>query len=204
MPAGRFDQSLYVGSQGGVEQMNVTTLYKLGELGKQIQIGNKAYQLVQVDSGATASTGAGHAPQCGDVAFWKDRKNYLVTNDKVQVDVAESGGVGQANGVAGVFCSLKTTGQAGGDTSITPGNYGFVQQRGRHVGILNTSGGAVKGDYLVSTTVATSATPTTTKLSTGATLTANQIVAIATNSTSAVTTNYTPAILGGGDIVDQP
>src|SRR5262252_9199598 len=98
MPAGRVDQSMYVGPFRSVERINVATLYKPGELGSQIQLPNgKAYQLVQVDSGATASTGAGHVPQCGDVAFWKSRSSYLVTNDKAQAETTE------ATSAAGVF-----------------------------------------------------------------------------------------------------
>lgn len=204
MPSNRVGQTLYIGAVPGPEQLNVATLYKPGELGARMELTGKAYQLVQVDSGATASTGAGHVPQCGDLAFWKDRKNYLVTNDKVQADVGDNAlAVGNCLSVAGVFCSLKTSSQAGGDTSITPGNYGFIQQRGIHVGVLNTSGGAIKGDALAATITSTSATPTTTKFSPG-TVPTTTVVGIATAATSAVTTNYTPIRLAGFDLVDTP
>src|SRR5882672_2831734 len=104
MPSGRIDQTLYIGPFANIEQMNATTLYKPGELGSQVQIGTKAYQLIQVDSGATAAATPGHAPQCGDLAFWKNKSAYLVTNDRVQ---AQGGVTNSRNLVAGVFCSPK-------------------------------------------------------------------------------------------------
>jgi hypothetical protein len=194
MPSGRIDQSLYVGPFRSIERMNSATLYKPGELGKHIELGNKAYQLVQVDSGATAATSAG-LPVCGHVAFWKDRANHIVTNDKAQCETTES------SSFAGVFCSL--TEGASGTASITPGYYGVIQQRGTHVGVLNTSGSAIKGDYLCATVKATSATATTTKITPG-TAPSSTVVGVATASTSAVTTNYTPCYLGGFDAVDVP
>lgn len=194
MPSGRIDQTLYVGPFSNVEAINVTTLYKPGELGSQIQLGGKAYQLVQVDSGATASTGAGHVPLCGDVAFWKDRANYIVTNDKAQAEGAN------CLSACGVFNSL--TSGAAGTASITPGRYGVIQQRGTHVGVLNTAGGAIAGDALAAVIASTSATPTTGKFSPG-TVPTTVVVGIATAATSAVTANYTPARLGGFDLVDQ-
>src|SRR5882672_7660069 len=94
MPSGRIDQSLYIGPFSNIEAMNSTTLYKPGELGSQVQLGTKSYQLIQVDSGAAASTAG--APTAGDVAFWKNRAAYIVTNDKIQAENATliSGGIG--------------------------------------------------------------------------------------------------------------
>src|ERR1700728_629999 len=137
MPSGRIDQSIYIGPYASIEAMNVTTLYKPGELGGQVQLGGKAYQLVQLDSGATASTPAG-LPVCGMVAYWKSRPSYIVTNDIRFADGFTTGTTGQgANSVAGVFNSL--TSGAGGTATITPGNYGVVQQRGTHVGLFTGS-----------------------------------------------------------------
>lgn len=194
MPSGRIDQTLYMGPYKSVEAINVTTLYKPGELGSQIQLGPKAYQLVQVDSGAVAATGAGHAPQCGDLAYWKDRSKYLVTNDKVQAET------GNQSGACGVFCSL--TQGAAGTASITPGNYGVIQQRGTHVGVLTVSTAAAKNDLLAAAATASSATPAVIKFSTGTAPTTFPQIGVATAATGAVTANYTPAYLGGGDLVD--
>lgn len=195
MPSGRIDQTLYIGPFSNVEAINVTTLYKPGELGSQIQLGGKAYQLIQVDSGAVAATGAGHVPLCGDLAYWKDRTKYLVTNDKVQ---AETGNEASA---CGVFNSL--TSGAAGTASITPGNFGVIQQRGTHVGVLTVSTAAANNDYLCAAATATSTTPAVVKFSTGTAPTTFPHVGIATAATSAVTANYTPCRLGGHNLVDQ-
>ena len=197
MPSGRIDQTLYVGPYSNVEAINATTLYKPGELGSQIQLVGKSYQLVQVDSGATAATGAGHVPLCGDLAFWKDRSKYIVTNDKAQ---AENNAGDSRNSAAGVFNSL--TSGAAGTASITPGRYGVIQQRGTHVGVLTTGSAAAAGGTLVSVASATSTTPAAVTVAAGTAPTC-VVVGIATAATSAVTTNYTPARLGGMDLVDQ-
>lgn len=196
MPSGRVDQTMYVGPFKSVEAINVTTLYKPGELGSQIQIGTKGYQLVQVDSGATASTGAG-VPLCGHTAFWKNRATYLVTNDKAQAETV----AGDArNSIMGVFNSL--TQGAAGTTSITPGNFGVVQQRGTHVGVLTNGTAAAAGDTLVPVASGTSGTAAAVRVAAGTAPTC-VVVGIATAATGAVTANYTPARLGGTDLVDQ-
>src|SRR6266478_2897389 len=133
MPSGRIDQSLYIGPFSNIEAMNSTTLYKPGELGSQMQLGTKSYQLIQLDSGATAATGAG-LPVAGQLAFWKSKTSYIVTNDKVQSIGGPASNSIQRNFVAGVFNSL--TSGAAGTATITPGNYGVIQQRGAHVGVL--------------------------------------------------------------------
>ncbi len=196
MPYGRIDATLYTGT-GSVEAMNVTTLYKPGELGKQIQVGNKAYQLIQVDSGATAAATPGHAPQCGDIAFWKAKSSYLVTNDRVQ---AQGGVTNSRNMIAGVFCSPKQAPVAG-DTSISAGNFGYIQQRGQHVGVL-TSASTVSSGLALIVSSSTSAPDATNSAIGVAPLT--PIVGIATAANGAVTATYTPATLGGWDLVDVP
>lgn len=200
MPSGRLDPSMYVGPFRSVERINVSTLYKPGELGSQLQIvgtsGAKAYQLVQVDSGATASTGAGHAPQCGDLAFWKNKSAYLVTNDRVQ---AQSGVTNSRNLVAGVFCSI--TEGAAGTASITPGNFGVIQQRGPHVGVLTSAATLSAGLYICASSSSTA--PDGVNIAIGSSP-VGSVVGIATAANGAVTATYTPATLGGYDIVDTP
>ena len=195
MPSGRFSDTLYTGT-GSIEQMNVTALYKPGELGSQIQLNNKAYQVIQLDSGATAVTGA---PVCGQLAFWKDRSKYLVTTDKTQ---AETGPTAAAaiNSVAGVLCQTTTGANVAGTASITAGNYGVVQQRGQHVGVLTSSGTAAIGGMLIALTTGT---PPGALVVTSGTALVSMPIGKATAATSAVTTGYTPATLGGWDLVDQ-
>jgi len=197
MPSGRIDQTFYLGPNSSPEAFNSTVLYKPGELGGQIQLGSKAYQLVLLDSGATASTGAG-VPLCGHTAFWKNRSTYTVTNDKAQ---AETVAGDSRNSVCGVFNSL--TSGAAATASATPGNYCFVQQRGTHVGILTNGSAAAAGGTLVPVASGTSATAAVVTVAAGTAPTC-VVVGIATAATGAVTANYTPARLGGWDIVDQP
>ena len=199
MPAGRINETLYVGAQGGIEALNVATLYKPGELGSQIQtVTNKGYQLIQLDSGATSATPAG-APLCGSVAYWKSRPSYLVTNDIRFAEGYTTGTTGQgANSVAGVFCSL--SGGAAGTATLTAGNYGVVQQRGTHIGLFTNTTAAGPDQWLVSDTGNTGKVNAVAL----ATAPAYTPVARATAATSAVTTNYTPAKLGGFDLVGTP
>jgi len=196
MPAGRLDQTIYLGPYKDVEAINTTVLYKPGELGKQFQVNNKSYQVIQVDSGATSSTTAG-TPVAGHLAFWKSRASYLVTNDKAQAE--NPGNAAGASSVAGVFCSVSLG--AAGTATITAGNYGVIQQRGTHVGILSGSNTAAKGDVLGSDS--SSGTAQCQKYTPG-TAPAVTPVAVATAATGAVTANYTPCRIGGYDLVDQP
>jgi len=175
--------------------------------GEQVQIGGKAYQLVQLDSGATASTAG--APVCGSLAFWKSRANYIVTTDKIQAEGANQNTAtvisnviaNTVNSIAGVFCQTASGANVAGTASLTAGNYGVIQQRGPHVGVLTSSGSAVNGDLLIGLT--TGAPPGALRVASGTAL-VSQLVGRATAATSAVTTNYTPAVLGSSDLVDVP
>jgi hypothetical protein len=201
MPAGRIDQSLYIGAQGGIELLNASTLYKPGELGGQIQINGKGYQLVQLDSGATSATPAG-APVCGSVAYWKSRPSYIVTNDIRFAEGYTTGTTGQgANSVAGVFCQTATGANVAGTATLTPGYYGVIQQRGTHVGIYTNATTASGPDqWLVSDTANTGKAAAVAL----ATAPAYTPIGRATAATGAVTASYTPAKLGGFDLVDVP
>ena len=196
MPTNRVAQALYLGPFANIEAMNTATLYKPGELGSRIDIVGKSYQLVQVDSGATASTGAAHAPQAGDLAFWKDYTNFIVTNDRVQ---AQGGVTNSRNQVAGVFCSLAEG--AAGTASITPGNYGVIQQRGQHVGVLTSAATLAAGLYICASSSST--VPDGVNIAVGSSP-IGAVVGIATAANGAVTATYTPARIGGYDLVDQP
>jgi hypothetical protein len=72
-----------------------------GELGCALNDQNTggSYLRVQLDSGATSATAVG-AVAAGQLAFWKDQSNAIVTNDKNQCDVGPTGAV---NRVAGIF-----------------------------------------------------------------------------------------------------
>ena len=59
------------------------------------------------------------------LAFWKDRSLYLVTNDLVQTQ----GVIGNRNQVAGVFRA-----------AITAGRYCMILKRGQDISIVATAG----------------------------------------------------------------
>ncbi len=199
MPAGRIDQTIYVGPFQSIEAINTATLYKPGELGSQVQTPfGKAYQLIQVDSGATAAATPGHAPQTGDLAFWKDRSKYLVTNDRVQ---AQGGVTNSRNMYAGVFVQTASGSNVAGTASISAGNYGVVQQRGQHVGVLTSAATLASGLTVI---VSSSATAPDGVNSAVGTAPIAPVVGIATAANGAVTATYTPTFLGGWDSVDVP
>jgi hypothetical protein len=80
--------------------------YAPGELGCSFSDQNTdgEYRRVILDSGATA--GPVGAVAQGQLAFWKDEANSLVTNDKNQCDVGPTGAI---NRVAGIFQLAVTT-----------------------------------------------------------------------------------------------
>lgn len=109
-----------------------------GQVGQSYDVNDREYQYVQLDSGATAATPAG-LPAANEVAYWKDRSQYLVTNDSrfaLFNNVANS----FRNNVAGVFRS-----------AVTPGNYCFVLQKGRAINVKE-AGSATEGMILISDT----------------------------------------------------
>jgi hypothetical protein len=94
--------------QGTPELTNAPTpMYAPGELGCTFSDQNtgRSYLRVKLDSGATSATAIG-AVAAGQLAFWKDRANFIVTNDKNQCDVGNSGSI---NHVAGVFALAVST-----------------------------------------------------------------------------------------------
>jgi hypothetical protein len=107
---------------GNTQGLNGVGLLEPGELGGVLPALGDQFQLVQMDSGATSVTSTG-IPAAGQIAFWKDRNNYLVTNDSKQADAA-SIPAGTAtrdarNSVAGVI-----------EMAVVGGEYFFVHQKG--------------------------------------------------------------------------
>ena len=111
--------TLFIGAQA-LPLMNVATLYEAGQLGMRVTQVGKVFQVVKCDSGP-ASVAA------SDVAFWKDRANYIVTNKLA--DAPEG-----RNGVAGMFC-----------TAVTPGQFCVVQIGGRGYVSIKTAGAPDQG-----------------------------------------------------------
>lgn len=142
MPNTNRNQTVYLDS-GNPDTFNSSSLYRPGELGTAFDAGSNAYQVVQCDSGATAATPAG-VPAANEIAYWKSRANYIVTNDSrfgLMNDVANS----YRNNVAGVF-----------RVAATPGNYIAVLQRGRAISVKE-AGSATAGMTLCASTSTTAA-----------------------------------------------
>ena len=120
--------------------MNLSALPRGGELGQALgTVTGKYYQLIQLDSGATSATGTGLVV-AGDLAFWKDKTSYLVTNDIAQAQAAESSSQNsKRNMVAGVFTA-----------ALTPAYFGVIQQQGYNAAVKSDGGGDfVSGDYAI-------------------------------------------------------
>ena len=157
MPNNIRHQIAYLGKDGTFADYNETTLYYAGALGQRVTDNNKDYQLVRLDSGATASAATG-VVDAGDLGFWKDKSAYLTTNDIAQaLGAVDAQNDNKRNFVAGVFLS-----------AITAGNHCWIQQGGR-ASVLAAVGGtydvgnvAIAADSTLSdvTTVAPPTAPT--------------------------------------------
>jgi len=142
MPNADRTQSVYIDT-GNPDTFNASTLYHGGDLGAAFDVADRAYQIVQCDSGATAAAPSGIVA-VNTLAYWKDRSVYLVTNDSRFGLFA-----GQANSfrnnVAGVFRN-----------AVTAGNYCALLQRGRNINVKE-AGSATGGMSLCSDTSTTAA-----------------------------------------------
>ena len=128
MPNEQNVQTAYLGPSGDPDSFNEATLYAPGQLGQVSEFDDRSYQLVQADSGATSATASG-AVAANDLAFWKDKDSYLVTND---ARFAVGGQVANAwrNQVAGVFRA-----------AISAGRYCYILQQGDNIPVNATGGG---------------------------------------------------------------
>lgn len=118
--------------------------YAGGEVGNAFDWNDKAYQIVQLDSGATAATPAG-AVAANQLAYWKDRAKYIVTNDSRFALFADTA-LSFRNNVAGLFRS-----------AVSAGYVCNVLQRGRGVSVAE-AGSATPGMLLVASTSTTACT----------------------------------------------
>lgn len=154
----RVIQSPYIGPFSNIENVNeappsstVTGVgIHVGELGGRTELtqtgtGTKEYQKVQLDSGATSATGVG-AVAAGQLAYWKDKSKYLVTNDWTQAIGGQSANSAFRNEVAGVFTN-----------AVTAGNYTWIQQKGNTTVLKSVSSTGVAGYWVVGDTTASTA-----------------------------------------------
>lgn len=124
MPHERNIQTVYVDT-GDPDTFNATDpLYKPGERGAVHERNDRTYQRVRLDTGATADTSVG-VVAANQLAYWKDKDTYLVTNDSAQA-IGGPGGNAWRNQVAGIFRA-----------AITAGNYCDVLQRGDNIPVAD-------------------------------------------------------------------
>jgi hypothetical protein len=135
-----------------------------GGLGIRFEAGfpDRAYQRVQLDSGATSSTSVG-VVLVNQLAYWKDKSKYIVTNDVAQANAVNMQGLAMSNSgfrnfVAGIFRS----------STYTAGNYIDILQRGRSINVKTTGSPSI-GDYLVSDTSTSAAQAATVQAGTAPT-----------------------------------
>lgn len=122
---------------GDPDTMNESSLYAPGELGQTFDYNDRTYQIVKLDSGAiTNADTTGTAPAANDVLFWKNKSNYLVTNDYRQSFTTGGGGTSpEANAIAGIL-----------RIAATRGNYIAMLVRGRNIAVADQGGSCGKGE----------------------------------------------------------
>lgn len=114
--------------------------------------GSKEYQLCQIDSGATSATPTGAIAQ-GQLMYWKNRATYLVTNDVRFSDWFGGGTRPGVNSVAGVL--VTPTANAAASLNAVPGDWVFLQTKGRCNVILSAQASPTIGDFAVPNNSAT-------------------------------------------------
>ena len=124
---------------GNPDLTNLATLYKQGELGMRFSAkgGKSRYHRVKLDSGATASTPIG-AVAANQLAYWKDKATYLVTNDRRFAMNTTLANNGYRNYVAGVF-----------RIAATAGYYTDILTRGTSIPVADGGNTFVAGDVAV-------------------------------------------------------
>jgi hypothetical protein len=139
MPNINRDQTMYVPT-GNPDTWKTDVLQRPGELGKAYDANDHTYQRVKLDSGATASNTVG-VVAANQLAFWKDKANYIVTNDTRQAQGGSIGTSAFANNVAGIFRS-----------AVTAGYYCDILIRGRAINVADDNSSAVGESLIVDTT----------------------------------------------------
>lgn len=144
MPNTNSYQPFYVGQAASPDTyQEVGVGYAPGELGTTGDWNDRSYQRVFLDSGATSATPAG-AVAANQLAYWKNRSTYTVTNDSRMAlfnDTANS----FRNNVAGIFRA-----------AVVAGSACFVLQRGRQINVKEV-GSATAGMTLIASTSTTAA-----------------------------------------------
>ncbi len=176
--------------QGTPDRTNAASpYYAPGELGCYFNDENtgNSYLRVRVDSGATSSTGIGHSPQAGEVAYWKSVANSIVTNDKAQCDATATGA---PNRIAGVFQLDPTVTANVNGTDGQPLMYmvDLLVKTGPQVGYVQCSGVPTAGQTASGNTSANTANTVATAAGTA---TPSEIVGVFTGGSSTTISAHT-------------
>lgn len=109
-----------------------------GGLGLRFEAGNPArtYQRVQLDSGATLSTPVG-AVAANQVAYWKNKASYIVTNDS-RLAMGGASSTAYRQSVAGIF-----------RLAATAGNFIDICQIGQNIPCADGGNTFVAGDTVI-------------------------------------------------------
>lgn len=158
----RVIQSPYIGPFSNIENVIESSTgsgvgIHVGELGGRVEltqtgVGTKEYQKVQLDSGAVAAAGGG-APTIGQIAYWKDKSKYLVTNDFLQAVGGQSANTAFRNEIAGVI--VTPTASFVPFAGLAP--YIWVQQKGNNTVLKSKSVTGVAGYWVVGDNTASTA-----------------------------------------------
>lgn len=129
--------------------------YAPGEIGCAFndQSTNRTHLRVKLDSGATSATPVG-AALATQVAFWKDKTNGIVTNDKRFADVGPSGAI---NRIAGIFpCNVTGGGGALGSDGLPLYYMCDIVIAGKSVSVASDNSGVIGGTAMADTTASVS------------------------------------------------
>lgn len=113
-----------------------------GSLGQKFDYNDRVYMRLKLDSGATVSTPTG-IPAVNQLLYWKDKDQYIVTNDRRQTmaplgsGTIVSGG-GYRNFVAGVLRN-----------AATPGSYIDALKKGDAINLLDGGNTFAVGETVI-------------------------------------------------------
>ena len=183
---------------------SATPFYAPGEIGCGFfdpMVGASVLR-VRLDSGATSATAVG-AVKAGQLAFWKDRANNLVTNDQAQTDIAIALGASAPanawlNRVAGVFQLAVSTSPNVNDSNGNPVTFVCdIVIEAPNFNVFTKASGATAGCNAVCDT--TSGTAQAIALTNTNTAITSQVIGVFRSST--ITSNLAPIDVALGMLV---
>lgn len=156
--------SIFLGGAANPDSMNVVLTspatpgsfspYAPGDLGTTFEYQDKAYTVVQLDSGATSANAVG-APAANQVLFWKNKGTRTVTNDFRQCITPTVPGAS----AAGILRVTPTTiGSGGNQIAMLVRGYGLTVKAG------TTAIGPIMVDTTASTAQVVTAVGTATQV----------------------------------------